>query len=131
MVRPVEKICDRAHRRGPGGARRRAVGRQRTTANAPFALQSYPLGGNGVAAGTVKYLYYSNNWQVLETRWNGTASADVAHQYLWSQMYIDATVLRDTYSNGAIQPAQRIYYQHDANLNTTAIVGLVGDRTAR
>lgn len=39
-------------------------------------------------------------------------------------MYIDAMVLRDTYSGGAIQAAQRIYYQHDANFNTTAIVGL-------
>ncbi len=88
--------------------------------------ESYPQGGNGVPAGTVKYLYYSNNWQVLETRWNGTASTDVAHQYVWSQMYIDAMVLRDTYINGTIQPSQRIYYQHDANFNTTAIVGLVG-----
>ncbi len=88
--------------------------------------ESYAQGGNGVAAGTVKYLYYSNNWQVLETRWNGTAVADVAHQYVWSQMYIDAMVLRDTYSSGTVQPAQRIYYQHDANFNTTAIVGLVG-----
>ena len=45
---------------------------------------------------------------------------------VWSQMYIDAMVLRDTYVNGVIQPAQRIYYQHDANFNTTAVVGLVG-----
>ncbi len=88
--------------------------------------ESYPQGGNGVAADTVKYLYYSNNWQVLETRVNGTASTDVAHQYVWSQMYIDAMVLRDAYSSGTIQPGQRIYYQHDANFNTTAIVGLVG-----
>ena len=27
---------------------------------------------------------------------------------------------------GAVQPAQRIYYQHDANFNTTAVAGLVG-----
>ncbi len=104
---------------GAGG--RAAALRRRKRANAPFALH-----GNGVAAGTVKYLYYSNSWQVLETRWNGTAATDVAHQYVWSQMYIDAMVLRDTYSGGTIQPAQRIYYQHDANFNTTAIVGLVG-----
>ncbi len=47
-----------------------------------------------------------------------------AHAGAWA--YIDAMVLRDTYTNGAIQPAQRIYYQHDANFNTTAIVGPVG-----
>ncbi len=74
--------------RGAAGA---VAGGSEAPANAPFALH-----GSGVAAGTVKYLYYSNNWQVLETRRNGTASADVAHQYLWSQMYIDAMVLRDT-----------------------------------
>ncbi len=84
--------------------------------------ESYPQGGNGIAAGTVKYLYYSNNWQVLETRWNGTANTDVAHQYVWSQMYIDAMVLRDTYADGAIQPEARVYVQYDANFNTTALV---------
>ncbi len=85
--------------------------------------ESYPQGGNGVAAGTAKYLYYSNNWQVLETRWNGTAGTDVAHQYVWSQMYIDAMVLRDAYINGTIQPDARIYTQFDANYNVTALIG--------
>ena len=124
MVCLAEKIGDGTCRRGRGGVGRRVVAaRRRKAANAPFALQSYPQGGNGVAAGTVKYLYYSNNWQVLETRWNGTAATDVAHQYVWSQMYIDAMVLRDTYSGGAIQPDARIYTQFDANYNVTALIG--------
>ena len=47
----------------------------------------------------------------------------MAHQYVWSQMYIDAMVLRDTYSGGAIQPDARIYTQFDANYNVTALIG--------
>ena len=76
MVCLAEKTDDGTCRRGCSGECRLAAAlRRAVTANAPFALQS-----NGVAAGTVKYLYYSNKWQVLEARWNGTAATDVAHQ---------------------------------------------------
>ncbi len=124
MVCLAEKIDDRTFRRGRGGVGRRdAALRQRKAANARFAVQRHPQGGNGVPAGTVKYLYYSNNWRVLEARWNGAANMDAAHQYAWSQMYIDAMVLRDTYINGAVQPDARIYTQFDANYNVTALIG--------
>ena len=59
----------------------------------------------------------------METRWNGTAATDVAHQYVWSQLYIDAMVLRDTYVNGTIQTNARVYTQFDANYNVTALIG--------
>jgi RHS repeat-associated protein len=87
--------------------------------------ESYPLGGNGVAAGTVNYIYYDSQWQAIETRTNGTANSNVTSQMVWSAAYINAAVLQDTYSAGVIQPGSRIYFLQDANWNTTAIVGLV------
>lgn len=48
--------------------------------------ESYPVAAAGIPAGTVKYLYYSASSipQVIEERWNGTASNDVQYQYVWS-----------------------------------------------
>ncbi len=85
--------------------------------------ESYPQGGNGVAAGTVNYIYYNSNWQTIETRTNGTANSNVTSQMVWSAAYINAAILQDTYSAGVIQPNSRIYFLQDANWNTTAIVG--------
>ena len=87
--------------------------------------ESHPQGGNGIAAGTVNYIYYDSSWQAIETRTNGTANANVTSQTVWSAAYINAAVLQDTYSAGVIQPGSRIYFLQDANWNTTAIVGLV------
>ena len=89
------------------------------------ATESYPLGGNGVAAGTTNYIYYDSQWQAIETRTGGTANSNVASQTVWSAAYINAAVLQDTYSAGVIQPNSRIYFLQDANWDTTAIVGLV------
>ena len=85
--------------------------------------ETYPLGGNGIPAGTTKYLYYSTQEQVIEERWNGTAASDVQYQYVWSASYVNATVLRDAYSGGVIQTNPRIYTQYDANYDVTALVG--------
>ena len=85
--------------------------------------ESYPLGGNGVAAGTVNYIYYDSQWQAIETRTNGTASSNVTSQTVWSAAYINAAILQDTYSGGVIQPGSRIYFLQDANWDTTAILG--------
>ena len=85
----------------------------------------YPLGGNGVAAGTTNYIYYDTQWQAIETRTNGTANSNVTSQTVWSAAYINAAVLQDAYSAGVIQPNSRIYFLQDANWNTTAVVGLV------
>ena len=65
----------------------------------------------------------SANWQAIETRTNGTASSDVSAQTVWSAAYVNAAVLQDAYSGGVIQPNSRIYFQQDANWNTTAVVG--------
>jgi RHS repeat-associated protein len=78
-----------------------------------------------VPADTVA-LYYSAAGQVLEERLNGTASADVSHQYVWSQAYVNALVLRDDYAGGVLVPSDRLYAQQDANFNTTALVDTSG-----
>ena len=88
--------------------------------------ESYPLGGNGVAAGTTNYIYYDTSWQAIETRAGGTANSNVTSQTVWSAAYINAAVLQDAYSGGVIQPNSRIYFQQDANWDTTAIVGYNG-----
>ena len=49
---------------------------------------------------TYVHCYYNSPWQILETRQSDTPSAQPEnlqpkHQYVWSQRYIDAPVLRD------------------------------------
>ncbi len=76
--------------------------------------------------GTTNYLYYTSSWQLIEVRTGGTAAANVTVQTVWSAAYINAVVLQDTYSGGVIQPNSRIYFQQEANWDTTAIVGYNG-----
>ena len=87
--------------------------------------ESYPVAAAGIPAGTVKYLYYSASSipQVIEERWNGTASNDVQYQYVWSASYVNAMILRDTYSGGTLQGNDRIYTAYDVNYNVTSLVG--------
>ena len=42
---------------------------------------------------------------------------------MWSAAYINTPILQDSFSNGTIQPDSRIYFLHDANWDTTAVVG--------
>ena len=44
-------------------------------------------------------------------------------QAVWSAAYVNSPVLQDSFAAGVIQPNSRIYFLHDANWNTTAIVG--------
>ncbi len=85
--------------------------------------ETYPQGGSGVPAGTTNYIYYDSNWQAIEIRTNGTAASDVTSQTVWSAAYVNSPVLQDSFSGGVIQPNSRIYFLHDANWNTTAVVG--------
>src|SRR5262249_8079319 len=61
--------------------------------------------------GTLRVLYYSSGWQVLEER----VSGNVADQYVWSPVYIDAMIERDrdTNSDGVVD--ERLYVQQDGN----------------
>ncbi len=61
-------------------------------------------------------LYFSSAWQVVEEQVGGGTQA----QYVWSPVYVDALVERDT----ATGP--RLYAQQDANWNVTAVVDTTG-----
>ncbi len=89
--------------------------------------------------GIDSYVHYYHNsaWQILETRQSDTQSAQpetlqLKHQYVWSQRYIDAAVLRDenTGANGLCDD-QRLYYLNDANFNITALLNTAGDAVER
>jgi len=73
--------------------------------------------------GTVRDLYYSAQWQVLEERVSGNAVT----QYVWSPMYVDALVLRDHDADGVGGTLEeRLYVQQDANWNVTALTDETG-----
>ena len=76
--------------------------------------------GTPATPGTTEDDYLSGQ-QVIESRINGA----VNYQNVWSPRYIDAMILRDTYSGGVIQPASRLFYTSDANYNVTGLVGKV------
>jgi RHS repeat-associated protein len=61
-------------------------------------------------------LYFSKDWQVVEEQSGGVMQT----QYVWSPVYVDAMVERDT-SDGT-----RLYVQQDANWNVTAVVDVTG-----
>ena len=84
---------------------------------------TYPQGNSQIPAGTTNYIYYSNQWQVIEVRTGGPSVSDVSTQIVWSAAYVNAAILQDAYSNGAIQPNERLYFLQDADWNTTAVVG--------
>jgi RHS repeat-associated protein len=61
--------------------------------------------------GTLRDLYYDSAWQLLEE----DVAGSMQDQYVWSPVYIDALIERDT-------STQRLYAQQDANFNVTALV---------
>jgi RHS repeat-associated protein len=65
--------------------------------------------------GTLRDLYYDRAWQLLEE----DVAGSMADQYVWSPVYIDALIERDT-------PTQRLYVFQDANFNVTALVDTSG-----
>ena len=84
---------------------------------------TYPQGNSQIPADTSNYIYYSNQWQVIEVRTGGTSVSDVSTQIVWSAAYVNAAILQDSYANGVIQPNERLYLLQDADWNTTAVVG--------
>jgi RHS repeat-associated protein len=70
----------------------------------------------------IRDLYVSKDWQVLEERDNAMPTTLVRSQYVWSPVYVDALVLRDSDPLGSGNFDQRLYVQQDANWNVTAVV---------
>jgi len=67
-------------------------------------------------SGTQRDLFYDRAWQLLEE----DVSGSMADQYVWSSVYIDALVERDT-------PTLRIYVQQNANFDVTSLVDTSGN----
>ena len=88
-------------------------------------LTSY--NANGDVTGVTHY--YLSGQQVIQTSvtagQTNPGPDDIQYQYVWSPRYIDAPILRDTYSGGTEVPATsggRLYYLDNANYNVTAVV---------
>lgn len=84
-----------------------------------------------ITEGSSKVLYYSAEWQVLEERESGVVKV----QHVWSPVYIDAMVARDRNADGSSGTGleERLYAQHDANFNVSALLntsGVVQERFA-
>ena len=80
------------------------------------------------------HFFYNQAWQELESRRStsentGPESLQPQYQYVWSQRYIDAPVLRDknTDTDGLCDD-ERLYYLGDANFNVTTLVDHGGRR---
>jgi YD repeat-containing protein len=96
----------------------------------PLISYSYDALGRRVTenrSGTITDLYYSSEWQVLEERVGGVARA----QYVWNPVNVDTLVLRDRDPSGSGTLSERLYAQHDANNNVTALVDVNGNVVER
>jgi RHS repeat-associated protein len=87
-----------------------------------------PVSCHLTEGGTTTANYYSNQWQLIETRQGGT----VTTQDVWGMDYVNDLVLRDDSSstgNLGISGSglgERLYAQHDANYDTTALTNTSG-----
>jgi RHS repeat-associated protein len=97
-----------------------------------IAAYSYLPEGYRITAteggGATTTSYYSNQWQVIETRQSG----NVTTQNVWGIDYVNDLVLRDDNStSGSLGISdsglgERLYAQHDANWDVTAIISTGG-----
>jgi RHS repeat-associated protein len=99
-----------------------------SVSGSPGVTHAYDALGRRVKetrGGAVTDLYYSDQWQVVEERTNGTPYA----QYVWSPVYVDAMILRDRDANGQTGDGleERLYVMQDANWNVTGVMTPVGN----
>ena len=93
-----------------------------------------------------RHFFYNSGWQILETRRSESEndppeSENPEVQYVWSERYIDAPVLRDRDADEDAQTGdlgvtdsgleERLYYTTDANMNVTALLDTGGDAVER
>ena len=115
---------------------------RRAVSGVSSAARSAPPSGVDVW----RHYFYNAAWQVVETRVAGTSGAGpegVAPevQYVWSERYIDAAVLRDeNVSDGSggnpdgdceDVDDERLYYATDANMNVTSLLDAGGAAVER
>ena len=91
--------------------------------NGGTTLSTYAFDGAGrrITAnnGTASELYYSGT-QIVEVRQGGA----VAEQDVWSPVYVNALVARDTFAGGTF--SERLYMTADANFNVTGVFNTSG-----
>jgi RHS repeat-associated protein len=81
----------------------------------------------GSTPGTVQDDYYLGQ-QVIETRFTTGGNHAGGYQYLWSQRYVDAPIMRDTLMTDwsdiedIENDSTKVYYLSDANYNVTGLV---------
>jgi RHS repeat-associated protein len=101
----------------------------KNSSNAVIASYNYDALGRRIVeteSGTTTDLYYSSQWQVLEERVGGAATA----QNVWSPVYVDVLVERDRSVNGGTLN-ERLWVQQDADYNVTALVNGSGQVVER
>ncbi len=99
---------------------------------------TYQYDGTGrlterTTGGVTEHDYYSGQQVVQVYKYNG-GTFQGGQQYIWSPLYVDTPILRDTYDgSGDLVSGDRLYYTTDANHNVTAVTdstGLVVERYA-
>ena len=101
--------------------------------------RNHDSGAPASPTGVDTYVHYFCNatWQVLETRESDSAVAQPEtiqpqSQYVWSERYIDAPVLRDKNTDqDSLCDDERVYFLGDANFNVTTLVDTNGDAVER
>src|SRR5262249_23578228 len=80
-------------------------------------------------AGTLRDLYYSAQWQVIEERESGV----VRVQTVFSPVYVDGLILRDRDADGLSGNGleERLWVQQDANWNVSALTNGAGNVVER
>ena len=77
----------------------------------------------GATPDAVQEDYYSGQQVTLSYTFDGDSNFQGGQAYIWSPRYIDAPILRDTYSaNHDLVTAARVLYLGDANYNVTGLV---------
>jgi RHS repeat-associated protein len=79
---------------------------------------------------SIRELYYSNDWQVIEEREDAWRSSSPLEQNIWGLGYVDNLVRRDRYydpsNNHDFSPVEHLWAQQDANDNVTSIADDTG-----
>ncbi len=80
-----------------------------------------------VAGGTTEKYFYSGQQAVQVYSYSSGGTFQGGQQYIWSPLYVDTPILRDTYdSSGDLVAADRLYYTIDANHNVTSVTNSSG-----
>jgi len=93
--------------------------------------------GNPDGVDAYIHFFYNQGWQELESRVSASENTEPEslqpqYQYVWSQRYIDAPVLRDANTDtDGLCDDERLYYLGDANFNVTTLIDTSGDALER